>query len=146
MRMLKWVGVISAAVILALGYLFANAYRSGQWVDQVLISLAQGWDADVIVRNARHTPGKPDDRDGLQNALNDLKRVRLDRLSAAACTHGLNFTEEEGVDFRSRCVAWADFDKGTVRFDFELKRSWNQWQITGFSFREATSNEMPASI
>src|SRR5690348_17330574 len=109
------VAASSVALVLALivGYMLLAAFQSGWWLDSLFAQLSHGWNAQVIIRNARPSgagasAGTPE---GLQSALNDLKRVRLESITPAACTHGPNYLAGEGMDFRSRCLVWATFDK-----------------------------------
>lgn len=138
-------GFLLLAIAVAVGYVLESGYRAGQWVDRVFLSLVREWDADVIVKNARNRPARRNDRQELQKALDELGRLQLDRLSDAACTHGLHYSSEGGLDFRSRCVTRAVFAQGTVRFDVEVKGFWNDWKITSFSFRPETPDTKPRS-
>lgn len=138
-RVLTWAGLISLPIVLFISYLFISAFRSGWWLDHTFLELSRDWNADVIIRNA--VPSKNTDTpQGLQLALNDLRRAKLEDVTSAACTHGPSYIRGEGFDFRSRCLLWAQFDKGVVRFEFELKGFWNQWKITDFSFHPEAPN------
>lgn len=139
MRILKWIGIVSLPIVLLISYMFIFALRSGWWLDRTFQELSHDWSAEVIIRNAAPTK-KTDTPQGLQLALNDLKQAKLEETTNAACTHGPNYVQGEGLDFRSRCLLWAKFDKGVVRFEFELKGSWNQWKITNFSFLPEAPN------
>lgn len=139
MRVLKWFGIVGLILILMVGYMLISAFQSGWWLDRLFAQLSQGWNAQVIVRNARPSPVPTGTPEGLQSALNDPKRLHLESITPAACTHGPNYLAGEGVDFRSRCLVWARFNKGTVRFEFELKGFWNEWKITYFGFAPETS-------
>lgn len=133
MRILKWIGIVSLPVLLLISYMFLSAFRSGLWLDRTFHELSQSWSAEVILLNAG--PMKQTDAtQGLQVALNDLKRAKFEDATSAACTHGPNYAAGEGLDFRSRCLLWAKFDKGVIRFEFELKGFWNNWKITNFGF------------
>ncbi len=138
MRVLKLFGFVAVLFALAAGYMFLMAYQSGLWLDREFAELSRGWNADVILRHADGSSQGPGFSRRLQGVLNDLKRVHLEKATAAACTHGPEFVQGGRLDLRSRCILWARFDKGVVRFEVELKGFWTDWKITNLGlFREA---------